>query len=437
MAISKNVESIPEEEEEEEITLIESTSGISLKDAHTFKVLEGPDRDREIYVYKEMIEKKLIIGSKGEKRKDIELSDESLFDYSASLEIEDEWLCINLEDERGELFVNDKSLLKKGLEDGDIIKLGNTVMEYKYGKGQQKQFIEIVEGLDLDKRFPLVKEIISIGRKAKKGPKKEIELSKKDRSISRKHAHLEKRGDQYFLVNEKEGNITLLNGVQVIEPRPLVNGDKIKMGNDTILLFKEMTPPLIEREIDEQTIYIKPSEIMDIDEQTVFFKPKKPKKLEEEKLEFTRDTIEEVSETEKVDTPDEMPEEELAQIGDIEEIDDQEDSEPVDITVEIPKEDPPIDQTEKIDNEEDSDSEKVDTTEEILKEELNLTEKGHTEEIDNEEDSDSEKVDTTEEILKEELNLTEKDYTEKIDNKEDRVPQIIDITEGNSKRKKV
>jgi pSer/pThr/pTyr-binding forkhead associated (FHA) protein len=63
---------------------------------------------------------------------------------------------------------------------------------------------------------------------------KEIELSEKDRSVSRSHAFIEKKDKEYFLINEKEANVTILNGVQVVEPRPLVDGDKIKLGSETV-----------------------------------------------------------------------------------------------------------------------------------------------------------------------------------------------------------
>ena len=81
------------------------------------------------------------------------------------------------------------------------------------------------------------KEVNYIGRKSKNTDRaKEVELSKKDKTISRNHASIVKRDGQYYITNEKEDNITILNGVQVTDPRPLLDGDRIKIGSDTVLL---------------------------------------------------------------------------------------------------------------------------------------------------------------------------------------------------------
>ncbi|MEQ8225043.1 MAG: FHA domain-containing protein, partial [Candidatus Eremiobacterota bacterium] len=106
----------------------DETLEVSFKEGHMFQVVGGPDRDRAFTISKAMVEKKLVIGRKGRIRKDIEIADDSMLDSHASLTFEDIWLILNLEDEEGEILVNGLSIIKKGLQDGDVIKIGNTVI---------------------------------------------------------------------------------------------------------------------------------------------------------------------------------------------------------------------------------------------------------------------------------------------------------------------
>ncbi len=242
-----------DDDEEDDRTIMDQTMVAAWKDAHKFKVISGPDQGRVFIVSKEMVQGKLIIGSKGKIRKDIELSDDSISDSHGSLSFESDWLCINLEDENCDIFVNDMPVMKKGLENGDLIEIGTTILEYSY-LGMESIVrasceIEILEGPDKGKIFHLTKDKNYIGRKSKKAAMgKEIELSEKDRSVSRSHAFIEKKDKEYFLINEKEANVTILNGVQVVEPRPLVDGDKIKLGSETVLLFKQSKVPMVPKE---------------------------------------------------------------------------------------------------------------------------------------------------------------------------------------------
>jgi len=242
-----------EEDEEDDRTIMDQTMVAAWKDAHKFKVISGPDEGRVFIVSKEMVQGKLIIGSKGKIRKDIELSDDSISDSHGSLSFESGWLCINLEDEHYDILVNDMPVMKKGLENGDLIEIGTTILEYSYlgieSIVRASCEVEILEGPDKGKIFHLTKDKNYIGRKSKKADtRKEIELSEKDRSVSRSHALIEKKDKEYFLINEKESNVTILNGVQVVEARPLVDGDKIKLGSETVLLFKQSKVPMVPKE---------------------------------------------------------------------------------------------------------------------------------------------------------------------------------------------
>ncbi len=234
-----------DEDDEDEKTVIKRH-----KAAHSFNVTDGPDMGNE-FVINDIVENKIVIGRKGSERKDIELSDSSLSDYAASLACEEGWLCINLENETENLIVNDMSVVKKGLEPGDMIKIGNTLMEYNfYGNPDliKSPSLQVIEGFDKGKVFHLNKKINLIGRKSKKTiDVKEIELSTQDKSISRLHARLEKKQNKFYLLNEKKENKTFLNGVQVISSRPLMDGDKIKVGDEVVLLYRHVFPPLVER----------------------------------------------------------------------------------------------------------------------------------------------------------------------------------------------
>ena len=237
------------EEEDEDLTIIESTARFLLEDGARFLVIDGPDEGNVFTVSKKRIEDKLIIGARGRNRKDIELTDYNISENFASLTVEEDWLCINLEDKTDELFVNDIAINKKGLENKDIIKLGSTVIEYNACPEEiekQSSIIEVIDGNDRGKKFLLDKKITHIGRKSRqKDSKKEIELSPKDRTVSRHHAIIEKKKGEFYIINEKPDNTTLLNGVQIMEPRPLLKGDKIQVGDDTVLLFHYIQPPFI------------------------------------------------------------------------------------------------------------------------------------------------------------------------------------------------
>lgn len=228
----------------------DETLEVSFKEAHMFQVVGGPDRDRAFTISKAMLEKKLVIGRKGRIRKDIEIADDSMLDSHASLTFEDIWLIINLEDEDGEILVNGLSIIKKGLEDGDVIKIGNTVIEhYLVGSNVTKgATLEMMEGFREGLIIPVKKKQILIGRKSDDYIKKDIEFPENDRTVSRQHCRIEKKGNKFYLLNQKSKNLTLLNGVLVTEPRPLVNGDNIQIGDSTVFLFKCFTPPLVLRE---------------------------------------------------------------------------------------------------------------------------------------------------------------------------------------------
>jgi len=82
----------------------------------------------------------------------------------------------------------------------------------------------------LGKRFVLDDPVLRIGR----GPDNDIVLE--GDSVSRRHTHLERRGDDWFAVDDRSTNGTYVNEDQIPGEMKLANGDRIKVG-PTILKF--------------------------------------------------------------------------------------------------------------------------------------------------------------------------------------------------------
>ena len=65
----------------------------------------------------------------------------------------------------------------------------------------------------------------------------------KDRSVSRKHAVIERRGDRWFVVDQNSSNGTYLDGKRVTEA-PLANGQELRLG--TVALGIEIEAPEVD-----------------------------------------------------------------------------------------------------------------------------------------------------------------------------------------------
>jgi len=115
-------------------------------------------------------------------------------------------------------------------------------IDFKEDLKTEKEYeLEMVEGDEKGKIFSLNKEEISIGRKSKgkSSLHRDIEFFPSDRTISRNHAKLIREGEDFYLINESKKSITLINGLQVLEKTILRHGDYIKIGENTLLLFRE------------------------------------------------------------------------------------------------------------------------------------------------------------------------------------------------------
>jgi hypothetical protein len=99
----------------------------------------------------------------------------------------------------------------------------------------------IVLDVEVDAQFPLAAEgEMTIGRlDPHRGIRPDVDLSKYDPAsrISRRHARITVRGNQFFVEDLGSANGTIVNGSKRLkpqEPYPLANGDVIKIGETSL-----------------------------------------------------------------------------------------------------------------------------------------------------------------------------------------------------------
>ncbi len=85
------------------------------------------------------------------------------------------------------------------------------------------------------KEIPIVTRVISIGR----DPSNDLVLS--DSMVSRRHAILEHRDNQYILRDNNSSNGTLVNGDRVDSEKPLRDGDLVAIGSSRLLFQLDET----------------------------------------------------------------------------------------------------------------------------------------------------------------------------------------------------
>jgi len=91
-----------------------------------------------------------------------------------------------------------------------------------------------------NQRWPLDKDRLTIGRSP------ECDIILPDRVVSRRHACIERRDGEYFIVDDDSKNGTFVNGQPVTEPHRLVDGDEIQVALRFRLTFVDAgaTAPL-------------------------------------------------------------------------------------------------------------------------------------------------------------------------------------------------
>ncbi len=98
----------------------------------------------------------------------------------------------------------------------------------------------VIQGGMVGERFPLDTNKKTLGRV----PGVEIEI--RDDSISRRHAEIAKRDNQFFIRDLGSTNGTFVNGEKISSERQLRSGDAIVLGGNTVLRFE------LQDELDER-----------------------------------------------------------------------------------------------------------------------------------------------------------------------------------------
>jgi len=95
----------------------------------------------------------------------------------------------------------------------------------------------------LGKRFVLEESPTRVGR----GPDNQIVLD--GDSVSRKHAYWERRGSQWWVIDDCSTNGTYVNDELINKEQPLTNGDRVKVGG---LIFKFLSGDDVESQYYEE-----------------------------------------------------------------------------------------------------------------------------------------------------------------------------------------
>ena len=102
--------------------------------------------------------------------------------------------------------------------------------ELKARSERNRAYLIVLAGADVGKTFKLNDGEVTIGRS------RSADIKLDDDSISRKHVRLQLSGERVVIEDLKSSNGTLVNGERVSEA-PLADGDKIRVGETTILKF--------------------------------------------------------------------------------------------------------------------------------------------------------------------------------------------------------
>ena len=104
---------------------------------------------------------------------------------------------------------------------GFVVLLGAGILVIA-GFGKKEPYLEVVEGLDKDRRYKLDQEVVHIGAIAQDGgSKNDIVLQDPDQMISRFHCEVLRKGSKLFLVDLNSANGTFLDKKQIPPGRPV------------------------------------------------------------------------------------------------------------------------------------------------------------------------------------------------------------------------
>jgi hypothetical protein len=100
--------------------------------------------------------------------------------------------------------------------------------------------ITIVKGADGERVSEFDEQAIVLGR--------EGTMKLTDRTVSKRHARLRRNGSAWYVEDMGSRNGTFINNTRVVEPRPVNDGDRLKIGS-TIMVVSELNGPGGERHV--------------------------------------------------------------------------------------------------------------------------------------------------------------------------------------------
>lgn len=130
--------------------------------------------------------------------------------------------------------LNDADSSHEVLEPSETTMIVNADMlrQAREGLGERDQaYLIIISGQHVGRPHKVGEGVITMGR----SPQVDVQLN--DVGVSRKHARIERRGDDVFVRDLKSANGTYVNGELVTHDHQLRDGDKITLGSTTILKF--------------------------------------------------------------------------------------------------------------------------------------------------------------------------------------------------------
>lgn len=117
-------------------------------------------------------------------------------------------------------------------------------------KGSPLSSLFVLRGKDQGQRFYLNVPLVRIGRD------RENDIQLHDSEVSRRHAQLVQKGDQWLFQDLKSANGSVINQ-QIVAERTLVHGDHIQLGR-TLLLFTAKKPAVTRGSKPEVTLTSQP-----------------------------------------------------------------------------------------------------------------------------------------------------------------------------------
>jgi hypothetical protein len=100
--------------------------------------------------------------------------------------------------------------------------------------------LQVVQGLDQGRLYPLDRDVVRIGGIAQDGSQKnDIVIRDVEHMVSRFHCEVHKKDGNFFLVDTNSSNGTSVNGAQARPNQPIMlrKGSKIDLGGSTVLRF--------------------------------------------------------------------------------------------------------------------------------------------------------------------------------------------------------